>query len=367
MAKQVIVDGFDICKPPECKDETEVVILSINSSCNVNVVWTVYNNDNIPSNSEIQWSFNNDSFKNSSGNARGNKPWETDIKVGSNGVLYLRAKVIINNQSYFSKTHTFSVVDCSSSSSSAFDCLCDGCPDECCESRNYAEGGYDAQDNGIFYIQWNTFFVPDKLLVVTPPPDCVDDPNNCHYEASTILFETPCEGTFGPRCSCFVANRNQLPLGVIIDPNCEGTDNTWWEVYICGPEGYEFSAAGGNEGLCCQSSTSSTSSSSSSSLSSSSSSNSSTSSSSSDSSPSLNCPGYGTFFTPIGFPGSTFESNCVNCCGADYCDGTDWYDFYSYTYDGTAGPPTCLCCYTLRLPLGPDCGTIDISCPRDRP
>ncbi|KKK62683.1 hypothetical protein LCGC14_3001880 [marine sediment metagenome] len=248
MAKQVIVDGFDICKPQECKDETEVVILSINSSCNVNVVWTVYNNDNIPSSSEIQWSFNNKTFSNSTGNTIGNKPWEKTINISGTGVLYLKAKVIIDNQSYFSEINSFVIGSCSSSSSSSASiCSCTGCPDDCCPPDDY-----DADGNGEFYIQWNTYSIPSKVLVVTPAldGDCLTK-NNCDYSQSTILFESECEKTDGWECSCFIANQNNLPLGIIVLPDCEGFGDVWWSIYICGPGGYEYSAEGDNDGLCC--------------------------------------------------------------------------------------------------------------------
>ena len=89
-----------------------------------------------------------------------------------------------------------------------------------------------------------------------------------------ILFDTGCVGTTGcaagtEHCPdfavsnricmdydaptygfCITVRESQLPLGIIIDCNCDATSSTYWRICNVSPDGDISSWEGGNECLC---------------------------------------------------------------------------------------------------------------------
>ena len=135
----------------------------------------------------------------------------------------------------------------------------------------------------------------------------------------------------GVKACCFMVHQDDLPIGVLVEPNCEGTSNTSWCVYIEGPSGYNTTVCNEDDGICLpipassssssissvssssssisSSSSSSVSSSSSSSISSSSSSSISSSSSSSVSSSSSSVSSSSSSDTPLSSSSSSISSS----------------------------------------------------------
>ena len=110
MAKQINIDGYDICQPPVCEDNTEVVILSVVEG-SIIVKLTVYNNDDTPSLIAVEYSINNQRFNNIQETQEEDKPWTITIEPEELGLMFLRAKVVINNRKYFSKIRTIQITN----------------------------------------------------------------------------------------------------------------------------------------------------------------------------------------------------------------------------------------------------------------
>jgi len=110
MAKQIIIDGNDICQPPVCDENTEVVILSVVEG-SIIVNFTVYNNDAPPSLIAVEYSINNKRFDNIQETQGGDRPWTIVIEPEELGLMSIRAKVVINNRKYFSKIRTIQVTN----------------------------------------------------------------------------------------------------------------------------------------------------------------------------------------------------------------------------------------------------------------
>jgi len=108
MAKQIIIDGNDICQPPICDDNTEVVILSVIEG-SIIIEFTVYSNDNTPSLIAVEYSINNQRFNNIQETQGNNRPWTVTIEPDELGLMFLRAKVVINNREYLSKIRSIQV------------------------------------------------------------------------------------------------------------------------------------------------------------------------------------------------------------------------------------------------------------------
>jgi hypothetical protein len=175
----------------------------------------------------------------------------------------------------------------------------------CCPIDCPTEWNNDPDPKALFRIEYTTYTIKDHLRIHANFLDA-----ECPQPQGEVIYDTGCVGTClgqGPgvgvsgsslqclnqgtqsnscaKADCFEVKQSQLPLGVVVDCNCENTTGTLWKVCIIGPD-FTFFEEGGNECLCVENSSSSSSSSfsSSSSLSSSSSVSSSSSSVSSSSS-----------------------------------------------------------------------------------
>ena len=113
MAKKIIINDYDNCVPATCEDNTEIAILSVTSNnCSIVVGWTVYNNTNSVLSNKICWSLNKKTFSNKTDSISGDYPWTTTIPISDNGVVYLKARVDIDNKIYFSKEQTIILNSC---------------------------------------------------------------------------------------------------------------------------------------------------------------------------------------------------------------------------------------------------------------
>ena len=165
------------------------------------------------------------------------------------------------------------LADVSDSFNSCSDCLEQSdCPSEWRELP-------DGDRIGTYYFEYQTYIIKDRIYIVSNFSE-EDYCESIPYSPSVdkILYDTGCVGTDNcdssgePDCSgfrvsspysdsrfypnrktygfCLDVRESQLPLGIVIDCNCAGSNGTIWKVYSEDPDGNTDFVEGGNECSC---------------------------------------------------------------------------------------------------------------------
>lgn len=126
----------------------------------------------------------------------------------------------------------------------------------------------DRTSQAKFYIEYTTYEIRDHIRIYANYDSTLD----CDEQEGDVLWDSGCVGTAfgeGPgvplsarsqvkwlgnksdiRADCFTVYNDQLPIMVEVEPNCDGSIATWWDLAIEGPNGLVLSIQDGDTPFC---------------------------------------------------------------------------------------------------------------------
>jgi hypothetical protein len=267
MAIQSLNKTYDECQQPVCDTDPRIRVLDYSSKVcsNAKIHWTI---DNIEgetltiTDNKIVWSVNDQNFKNSSSGSYASIGGETqtyyegtiNTDSGDVGVIYFKIRVQINGV-WFENEEGILVITLVDCDVFFYDCLA---------GSEWSVDSDTGAQTAKYYIEYTTDNIRDEIKVVTE----YSDSNPCVYERE--IWDSGCVGTYygeGPgvavgsssqyisgnnyvKGDCFVVDRLDLSLGIIVNPSCDGDNNSTWQVAIKGPTSNWYYASGGDASVC---------------------------------------------------------------------------------------------------------------------